>query len=1003
MTDALFADTFESGNFTGWSSSTTGSGKLSVTTASKVGGNYGMQAQASSSNTSLYVVDKRPSSETQYRARFYFKPNGITLGDTQVHYLLYGQQGTSSPTTILRLEFRKSLGDYQLRASAYNDSSAWQSTQWYYVANQLYYFEVNWQAATAAGANNGVLTLWIDGTQMETITNLDTDTRRVDQIQFGQIAGTLTGATGTDYYDLYESRRTSYIGADASAPTPPAPPTPPLTADAIFSNGFESGSFSAWSANTPNSGNLSVTTGSKHDGIYGLSAYINNNTAEYVTDWTPWLEPHYRAQFWFYPNGITMATNDAHYIFYAISHDGLVVARVEFGKIASGYQIRAGAVTDASSSTFTNLAWTTAVTSAWHKIEIEWKAATVPGANNGVLTLWIDTVQAATVTTLDNDTRRVDGAQLGPVAGIDTGTRGTEYFDTFVSRRNTYIGLVAPGGIEVAKNPMPTLVDNGIRMAAFTQPKQSAPVGDAYRVALMPMLQPAGDLATHTITYTYDPLNRLTSAYYADGSYFVYTYDAVGNRLTETTQAGTTTYTYDDANRLATVNGVAYTWDNNGNLLSDGTSTYTYDHANRLKSVTTGGTTYTYTYNGLGDRVSQTVGGVTTHYTLDLNAGLTQVLADGTNTYLYGNERIAQYDAGGPEYFLGDTLGSVRQLVDGTGAITLTKSYEPFGEVLTIEGTGTSVYGFDAEWVDPTGLVYLRARYYASAMGRFVSHDKWNGNSEIPMSFNSWIFTYDNPILNIDPSGNKPCDFFPPGMGGCPPPPPYYDGPDNYFYDSYNPPHRQINPPDNIHFIGANLAPVYTRDSEGHINILSNQFIKNDNPIAKNWPKVLDPSSLTGYRSDHNGLCGLFAVTAILDHFYPDISVNEVIDAYIDNIRPDVAPDEQPYNTLIDLMNKVYSDYVNATPKLGQTNIDNSRHLIQEKLISGSFFIPLVKVEGNFGVLNGTISEDKGRANHWVVITGISIEWDNIYTLKYDNHNTEVGSPWKWVRIYNPL
>ena len=39
--------------------------------------------------------------------------------------------------------------------------------------------------------------------------------------------------------------------------------------------------------------------------------------------------------------------------------------------------------------------------------------------------------------------------------------------------------------------------------------------------------------------------------------------------------------------------------------------------------------------------MQQTVNSVTTSYTLDLAAGLTQVLADGTNTYLYGFERIA--------------------------------------------------------------------------------------------------------------------------------------------------------------------------------------------------------------------------------------------------------------------------------------------------------------------------------------------------------------------------
>ncbi len=40
----------------------------------------------------------------------------------------------------------------------------------------------------------------------------------------------------------------------------------------------------------------------------------------------------------------------------------------------------------------------------------------------------------------DNDTRRIDRVRLGAVAGIDTGTRGTYYFDAFESRRQTAIG-----------------------------------------------------------------------------------------------------------------------------------------------------------------------------------------------------------------------------------------------------------------------------------------------------------------------------------------------------------------------------------------------------------------------------------------------------------------------------------------------------------------------------------------------------------------------------------
>ena len=55
--------------------------------------------------------------------------------------------------------------------------------------------------------------------------------------------------------------------------------------------------------------------------------------------------------------------------------------------------------------------------------------------------------------------------------------------------------------------------------------------------------------------------------------------------------------------------------------------------------------TVSYSYNGLGDQLSETANGLTTQYTMDLNAGLTQVLDDGTHTYLYGTGRIAKYGA----------------------------------------------------------------------------------------------------------------------------------------------------------------------------------------------------------------------------------------------------------------------------------------------------------------------------------------------------------------------
>jgi RHS repeat-associated protein len=183
-------------------------------------------------------------------------------------------------------------------------------------------------------------------------------------------------------------------------------------------------------------------------------------------------------------------------------------------------------------------------------------------------------------------------------------------------------------------------------------------------------------------------------------------------------------------------------------------STYAYDKANRLKTVTQGTNTYAFTYNGLGDRLKQTINGAATNYTLDLATGLTQVLADGTNTYLYGNSRIAQQSATSTDYFLGDALGSVRQLVSTTGALTLTKSYEPFGNTLSSMGSGNSIFQFTGEQRDASNLTYLRARYLSTATGQFVTADTWPGNYQQPQSLNQWNYAGGNPITRVDPSGH---------------------------------------------------------------------------------------------------------------------------------------------------------------------------------------------------------------------------------------------------------
>ncbi len=261
---------------------------------------------------------------------------------------------------------------------------------------------------------------------------------------------------------------------------------------------------------------------------------------------------------------------------------------------------------------------------------------------------------------------------------------------------------------------------------------------------------------------------------------FEYAYDQVGNRTAYTqtiTDTVVTTYTYDAANRLTSVNGQTYTWDNNGNLLSDGSKNYTYDAANRLTGITATGLTWSAAYNGDGARTKQTINGVKTKYLLDLAAPLVTVLAEKQATsnktyYLYGlgDSPLASYDGdgilseaeGGVEgwtYLSGrDGLNSVRQEMDAAGNVIAARSFDPYGVPLGEDGG--SPFGYTGEMRDEaTGLVFLRARMYQPGLGIFLSRDMWAGNILQPGSMNGWNYVKCNPINLVDPSGFRPANI----------------------------------------------------------------------------------------------------------------------------------------------------------------------------------------------------------------------------------------------------
>lgn len=208
--DLIFADGFESGNLTAWSSSIVDGGDLSAIPSVALVGSQGLQAVIDDNNT-LVVIDDSPAAETRYRVRFYFDPNSIPMSIGNAHLIFQGFSGNGT-MQVLQLELRFQATGYEIRVLLVNDAKGWTSTSWIPLSDAPHVLELDWRASAAAGANNGGLTFWIDGAQQADLTGIDNDTRRIDQVRLGAASGVDSGTRGTYFFDAFESRRLTFIG-----------------------------------------------------------------------------------------------------------------------------------------------------------------------------------------------------------------------------------------------------------------------------------------------------------------------------------------------------------------------------------------------------------------------------------------------------------------------------------------------------------------------------------------------------------------------------------------------------------------------------------------------------------------------------------------------------------------------------------------------------------------------------------------------------------------------
>jgi RHS repeat-associated protein len=231
-------------------------------------------------------------------------------------------------------------------------------------------------------------------------------------------------------------------------------------------------------------------------------------------------------------------------------------------------------------------------------------------------------------------------------------------------------------------------------------------------------------------TYAYDDLDRLISADNAGDNALdeTYSYSATGNLLSRTRIAGTYTYPAGTAVRphaATQIGSKTIGYDANGNMVSDGTRTLVWDRSNQLASVSQGGSAVSFSYGPDGSRVMKNWAlGKTLYAGADIEIDHTTPGAETYTYYPHPDIKLVTTATGATtkNFLHRDHLSSVRLVSDEAGTLAEQTSYAAYGE--TTNPAMQTKKGYIGERFDvETGLMYLNARYYDPAFGRFIEKD----------------------------------------------------------------------------------------------------------------------------------------------------------------------------------------------------------------------------------------------------------------------------------------